>query len=108
MTVETVSVTVKLFSNLRRFVPMGHDGRLEFTLPPGATVADVLARIGIPADEELTVAIDDELAARDTVLNDGDEVTLIAPMEGGSASAISTTDTQIGDTNSGGRHGRSG
>ncbi len=87
MTDGAVSVTVKLFSNLRRFVPMGHDGRLSFSLPPGATIADIQADIGIPPEEEITIAIGDDLVGRDTVLEDGDQVTLIAPMEGGASAA---------------------
>lgn len=105
MTDGAVSVTVKLFSNLRRFVPMGHDGRLAFSFPPGATVADILAGIGIPPEEEITIAIGDDLAARETVLEDGDEVTLIAPMEGGASAAGRRQQHNIpDDTHGGGSH----
>ena len=41
--------------------------------------------IGIPDENEITVGLDGELAARDTPLRDGAELMLLSPMEGGSA-----------------------
>ena len=78
-----VSVRVSLFADLRRFLPLGHDGPLTFTLPAGATVADLLAAIGIPAESEVTPGLNGELAQRDTALHDGDDLVLFSPMEGG-------------------------
>jgi sulfur carrier protein ThiS len=52
----------------------------------GATVADLLALIGIPPETEVTAGVDGELARRDTRLRDGAEVLLLSPMEGGSSS----------------------
>jgi len=54
-------------------------------VPEGATVADLLALIGIPPQTELTAGVDGELARRDTRLRDGADVLLLSPMEGGSA-----------------------
>src|SRR5688572_30047723 len=82
---DTIHVRVRLFTNLRRFLPKGYDGPLSYELAPGATVADLLATIGVPAEEQITAGIREELAHRDTVLSDGDEVLLFTPMEGGSA-----------------------
>ena len=79
----SIAVTVKLFADLRRFLPKGEDGPLEFTLPAGATVQDVIDLIGVPSQEEITAGIDNELAQRETVLKDGDELLLFTPMEGG-------------------------
>ncbi len=78
-----ISVTVTFFADLRRFLPRGADGPQRYTLPAGATVADLLAAIGIAPDVELTAAVDGELAARDTVLVDGCQIMLLSPMEGG-------------------------
>ena len=52
-------------------------------MPDGATVADLLATIGIAPDTDLTVALDGELADRETRLHDGADVMLLSPMEGG-------------------------
>ncbi len=80
---DPISITVKLYADLRRFLPKGEDGPLYFTLAAGSTVADVIERIGVPVREEITAGIDNALAQRDTVLRDGDELLLFTPMEGG-------------------------
>jgi sulfur carrier protein ThiS len=79
----TISVTVTLFADLRRFLPPGVDGPHRRTVPAGSTVADLLAAIGIAADAEVTVGLDGELAERDAPLRDGADVMLLSPMEGG-------------------------
>ena len=81
----TITVGVTLFADLRRYLPRGADGPQRYTLPDGATVADLLATIGVAPEDELTAAVDGELAARDTRLRDGAEVMLLSPMEGGAA-----------------------
>jgi aldehyde:ferredoxin oxidoreductase len=79
-----MTVTVTLFADLRRFLPRGAEGPQRFTVREGATLADLLATIGVAADAEVTAAVDGELAARDTPLRDGADVMLLSPMEGGS------------------------
>lgn len=78
-----IAVRVTFFAGLRRFLPSGADGSQRFDLPAGATVADLLAAIGVPADFDLTVGVDGELAARENALRDGADVLLLSPMEGG-------------------------
>lgn len=80
---EPITVRVTLFADLRRFLPRGHEGPLEHKLPHGASVADVLQALGIPAGEEITAGRNGEQAHRDTVLNDGDDLVFFSPMEGG-------------------------
>ena len=80
---RTLTVRVVFFADLRRFLPRGADGPQPYTVPEGATVAALLAAIGIEADSEVTVAVDGELADRETRLRDGVEVMLLTPMEGG-------------------------
>jgi molybdopterin converting factor small subunit len=79
----TISVSVKLFADLRKYLPKDRGDPFTLALPRGATVEGVLAALGIPADYELTAGINDELAKRDSVLNDGDALMLLSPMEGG-------------------------
>ena len=79
----SITVTVRLFADLRRFLPRGADGPLRYTVPGGATVADLLAAVGIEARADVTAAVDGELAGRDTPLRDGAEIMLLSPMEGG-------------------------
>lgn len=60
-------------------------------LPVGATVEDLLARLGVqaPAVEKLGIAVsvNAEYASRGQMLNENDEVGLLPPVSGGSASA---------------------
>lgn len=80
---ETIGVRVRLFADLRRFLPRGTDGPLHYTLRAGATVTDLLAAIGLPSEGEVTAGLNGDLAQRDTLLHDGDELVLFSPMEGG-------------------------
>src|SRR5262245_59973354 len=80
---RTITVTVTYFADLRRFLPRGCDGPQPFTVREGATVADLLAAIGIEPGAEVTAAVEGELAQRDTPLHDGADVMLLSPMEGG-------------------------
>ena len=88
---RTITVAVIFFADLRRFLPRGADGPQRYTISEGATVADLLAAIGVEADAEVTIAVDGELAGRDTPLRDSVEVMLLNPMEGGAAAAGEAT-----------------
>ncbi len=78
-----MTVKVTFFADLRRFLPKGADGPQPYALGAGATVADLLSTIGIKPDDDVTVAVDGEIADRDTTLRDGADVMLLSPMEGG-------------------------
>ncbi len=80
---QAITVSVTFFADLRRFLPRGADGPQRYRVAEGATLADLLAAIGIEPGAELTVAVDGELAGRDTPLRDGADVMLLSPMEGG-------------------------
>jgi sulfur carrier protein ThiS len=80
---RTITVAVTFFADLRRFLPRGADGPQRYSLPDGASVTDLLATIGIAPESDLTVAVDGELADRETRLHDGADVMLLSPMEGG-------------------------
>ena len=79
----SITVSVTFFADLRRFLPRGAEGPQLYTVPEGATAADLLAAIGIEDGAEVTIAVDGELASRDTPLRQGTEVMLLNPMEGG-------------------------
>lgn len=82
-TPPAITVRLSLFADLRRFAPKDAEAAREFALPPGSTVAALLAAAGVPPAEELTIGINGEQGARDSRLCDGDEVVLFSPMEGG-------------------------
>ncbi len=81
MTIET-----QFFSRLRGLVP---GGRLELELPAGTTVAALLERLyaDYPAlakwDAHLLIAVGLEYATRDQALADGDQVSIMPPVQGG-------------------------
>jgi len=79
-----IGVSVILSAALRRRRAERSDGPQRHELAAGATLADLLATLGIDPDTDVTAAVDGELAERDTPLHDGAEVILLAPMEGGS------------------------
>ena len=85
---RTITVAVTFFADLRRFLPRGADGPQRYTLPDGATVNVLLTTIGIAPETDLTVAVDGELADRESTLRDGADVMLLSPMEGGAASDV--------------------
>jgi sulfur carrier protein ThiS len=80
---RSIGVNVTLFADLRRFLPPGVDGTHRCTVPEGATIADLLAVIGIGRGADVTVGLDGEMADRDAPLHDGADVMLLGPMEGG-------------------------
>ncbi len=88
---RAITVTVTFFADLRRFMPRGKDGPQRYAIHEGAAVADLLAAIGIEQAAEVTIAVDGELAGRDTPLRDGVEVMLLNPMEGGAAAVGEAT-----------------
>jgi len=77
-----VKVRVHLFANLRVYAPAGSASD-ELTLADGATVADVLAALGIPAAIEAVLLVNGRRANAAAPLASGDEITLFPPMEGG-------------------------
>ena len=80
---ESVTVKVIFFADLRRFLPKGADGPQPYALPAGATVADLLDKIGVEDRADITIAVDGDLADREAKLRDGSEVMLMNPIEGG-------------------------
>jgi len=75
-------VRVELFLHLRRFGPRGA-GPHEVELPEGATVADLLERLGIPTHVRSIALVDGRLRPGGEALREGETVTVFPPLEGG-------------------------
>ena len=88
-------VRVELYSDLKKYAH-SHDGPMSCAHPEGSSVDDLLAHLGIPAREEIIVGINGVLGSRQAALSDGDEVTLLTPMEGGAPSRFEVRDLRIG------------
>ena len=79
---RNMNVHVSLFANLRDYSP-GGEGSFDLRLDSGATIADLMAALHIPPVVQAVILVNGRRADFDTVLNDGDSVTLFPPMEGG-------------------------
>lgn len=78
-------VTVRLYASLAKYEPRGNRGApIPVDLPDGATVADLLAHLGIPREHARMIVSDDEQIADTAVLRDGQHVALYPPIAGGS------------------------
>src|ERR1700729_930791 len=90
-----MDVRIKLFAGLRERA--GAD-ELPLTLPDGARVADVLARLSdVTAGVPVVMAVNQEFADESVVLQAGDELALIPPVSGGAATEPAAAHARITD-----------
>jgi molybdopterin synthase catalytic subunit len=76
-----MKVAVRLFAGLRELAGMR---ATEIDLAPGSTAADIWPALALGVEPPgLLLAVNKAYAARDTVLQEGDEVALIPPVSGG-------------------------
>jgi molybdopterin converting factor small subunit len=81
-----VEVRVRFFSHLR---DVASAGELSLQVPRGTTVSDLLQRIYAEktalrtADKTILVAAGVEFVDRDYVIREGDEVSIMPPVQGG-------------------------
>jgi len=76
-------VTVKLHGALRKFMPTGASDGAMLDLHEGASVADVIARLGIPPGHAGMIISGDDQIESTSLLHDGQEVSLFPPLAGG-------------------------
>lgn len=81
----SISLRVLLFA---RFADLLGADEVQVTLPPGATVAEVIRAIralpgGSQIPERTLVAVNFEQADADAIVHEGDEVALLPPVAGG-------------------------
>lgn len=75
-----MNITIKCFASLARFTPADADA---FPLAPGETVAELIARLGIPPEEIKLVFVNGNHVEVGTVLTPGDRVGLFPAVGGG-------------------------
>lgn len=78
-----MKVTVRCFGSLREHLPDPAAGAIELELPAGATIADVLAALGIEERAVHAALLDGARATGVKGLSDGAELTLMPPFTGG-------------------------
>ena len=88
-----MKVRIRLFAQLRE-----RAGRpeVEVELPEGALVRDAIAAVGdVAAGFPVVMAVNREYAREDVVLHAGDELALIPPVSGGSASVHAAVVSEV-------------
>jgi len=83
-----IRVTVRPFSDLRKFFRQGEESR-EVEVPTGTTVRQLLVLLGVDYGEFWRASVRDTLVDDNTVLQDGDEALLFPPVAGGAETGIS-------------------
>ena len=79
-----IRVTVKLFATLRKHLPPGAtDGTVIVEVPDGATVTDVMGRLGIPTEHTKMIVSGDRHLEASALVTDGQHVDLYPPLAGG-------------------------
>lgn len=77
-----MTVQTKLFAGLREFLPAG-----SFPYPAdlveGSTVADALRSLKIPLEKPTILLVNGRHATLETVLSDGDTLSVFPPVAGG-------------------------
>jgi molybdopterin converting factor small subunit len=77
-------VQVKLFATLRHYAPSASIGRpFEIDLAEGATVADLIHHLSLPAEETKMVYVNARARPEDWRLEPGDEIGIFPPIGGG-------------------------
>ena len=77
-------VTIRLHATLRKYLPAGADGNaVRIDVPAGATVADAVARLGIPPDHAKMMVSGGEHLEPNSALRDAQEVNVYPPLAGG-------------------------
>ncbi len=79
-----MKITVNLHTVLQQKTPQGLRSKLELELPPGATLGDVYAELGLAMSvEHLLLMVNGKLVDLDQPLAAGDDVHFIPAMSGG-------------------------
>lgn len=77
-----MDVTIKLFGNLRRYLPTGQE-IVKLALSDGATITTTIDQLGIDDGEVGLAVVNGEIAAETAALRDGDRLELFGIISGG-------------------------
>jgi len=81
-----VTVEVRLFATLARFLPPGsRDGSAVLDVPDGATIDAVMRRLGIPPGLERVLLLNGSEADPEQPVRTGDVIDVFPPLAGGVA-----------------------
>lgn len=80
---ETVTVRVKLFATLKKYLPPGSEEGTSVTLPAGSTVLDVVDALKIPHEQATMLVAGDTYVEKTTPLTEGLQLNIFPPLAGG-------------------------
>ncbi len=80
---DSITITVKLFAMLKKYVPEGSSDGISLSLSSGATVQDVVDTLKIPREQACMLVVGDTYVEVKTVLEDGLELSIFPPLAGG-------------------------
>jgi molybdopterin converting factor small subunit len=80
---NSVTVSVKLFATLKKYLPPGHEEGVTLTLPAGATVLDAIDALKIPREHAGMLVAGDTYVEKETPLTDGLQLSIFPPLAGG-------------------------
>jgi len=78
---QRVKVAVRVHGALQRHTDGA--GQVELDVASGTTVAEVMARLGVPEVEVFSVVLNHDISSEEAVLQEADRVDLIPPIGGG-------------------------
>ncbi len=75
-------ITLKLYGNLKNFSPQKQESAY-IAVAEGATIASVLAQLGIPEQRVWMCAVNDAVVESNAILREGDGLEVFEPVGGG-------------------------
>ena len=85
----SMEVTVRLFANLRKYLPPGSDGKKAvLKVPEGITVREVASSLRVPEQFLQIVLVNGNNASLDQRLSEGDELSIFPFMAGGTGQHV--------------------
>jgi sulfur-carrier protein len=79
-----MKIKIRLFTKLAEYVPEREPGKtFEFDLPESGSVASLITRLHIPAEEAKIIMVNGRAKPPEYVLDENDEVAIFPPIGGG-------------------------
>jgi sulfur carrier protein ThiS len=79
-----MKISLKLIATYRKLLPeAAQNGMIELQVPEGTTTEEILARFGVPLDENSVFVVNGHVPLEDQPLREGDVITAFPAMAGG-------------------------
>lgn len=78
-----MNIVLKLYGNLKKFAPAKKENA-PVEIAQDTTIAELLARLGVPDSQIAMCAVNDDVVDLATILREGDVLEIFEPVSGGS------------------------